>query len=80
VIDRVESTQLLNLGGFSALLLLVLAELPFLRRNGYISESVVMARFGALSILAGSWMIRSPEKHDRVVTNEEDYSESKVRW
>ncbi|MDS0222328.1 hypothetical protein NDI54_13350 [Haloarcula sp. S1AR25-5A] len=36
--------------------------------------------FGTLSIFAGCWMIRSPEKHDRVVGNPEEYSSSKVRW
>lgn len=60
------------------LLTLVLAGLRFLSRN--VSESVAMATFGTLSILTGGWMIRSPEKHDLVVANKEDYSESKVRW
>ncbi|MDQ2074459.1 hypothetical protein RBH20_18155 [Haloarcula sp. H-GB4] len=78
--SRIGRTQLLKMGGFSVLVMLVLAGLPFLRRNGYISGSMMLATFSTLSILAGGWMIRSPEKHDRVVANKEDYSASKVRW
>jgi len=76
--DRVSRAQLLKVGGFSVLLILVLAGLPFLKRN--VSGSAMVVTFGTLSILAGGWMIRSPEKHDLVVANKDDYSESKVRW
>lgn len=78
--SRIEGKRLLKSGGFLSLVLLVLAGLPFLRRNGYISGSTMGVTFGTLFILAGGWMIRSPEKHDHVVANEDDYPESKVRW
>ena len=78
--SQIERTELLKVGGFFALLTLVLGGLPFLRRNGYISGGMLLATFGVLSILTGGWMIRSPEKHDRVVANQEDYSDSKVRF
>lgn len=80
LMSQITRTQLLKVSGFFAVLTLVLGGLPFLERNGYISESVGLAIFGTLSVLAGCWMIRSPEKHDRVVGNPEEHSASKVRW
>jgi hypothetical protein len=77
--SQVTRTQLLKVGGFFVFMTLVFGGLPFLEQNGYISESVGLAMFGTLSILAGCWMIRSPEKHDRVVGNPEEHSVSKVR-
>jgi hypothetical protein len=80
LMSQVTRTQLLKVGGFFVLLTLVLGGLPFLEQNGYISEAVGLAMFGTLSVFAGCWMIRSPEKHDRVVGNPEEHSASKVRW
>ena len=77
---RPGRTQLLKLGGFSVALVLVLAGLPFLERNGYISGSTALAVFGGLTVVAGVWKVRSPEQHDIVLGNEEDHAESKVRW
>ena len=75
-----ERSQLLRLAGVSVLASFVLMGLPFLARHGLLTDSSSLLIFSVLCVSAGISMIRSPEKHDVFLANQESISDFQTRW